>query len=77
MKPSDKMTDEEIQERMNQLYREYTLYWTELAKRRKKKRSNENTQRVFKNRISPENDIKRFTNKTNSNVSKEHYRQGY
>lgn len=37
MKPTDKMTDEEIQERMNQLYREYTLYWTELAKRRKKK----------------------------------------
>ena len=38
MKPTDKMKDEEIQERMNLLYREYTLYWTELAKRRKKKK---------------------------------------
>ena len=40
MNPTDKMTDEEIQERMNQLYREYTLYWNELAKRSLNRRRN-------------------------------------
>ena len=41
MKPTDKMKDEEIQERMNQLYREYTLYWNELAKRSLNRRNRE------------------------------------
>lgn len=35
-----KMTDAEVQERMNQLYGEYTEYWKELMKRRKKKVKN-------------------------------------
>ena len=34
MKPTDKMTDSEILERMNQLYKEYTLYWNEYTKRK-------------------------------------------
>ena len=33
MKPNDKMTDQEVLERMNQLYGEYILYWNEYAKR--------------------------------------------
>ena len=33
MKPTDKMTDSEVLERMNQLYGEYMLYWNEYAKR--------------------------------------------
>ena len=35
MKSLEKMTDAEVQERMNQLYGEYTQYWNELMKRRK------------------------------------------
>ena len=40
MKSLEKMTDAEVQERMNQLYGEYTEYWKELMKRRKKKVKN-------------------------------------
>ena len=36
MKPNDKMTDSEILERMNQLYSEYTLYWNEYTKRKRR-----------------------------------------
>ncbi len=36
--PDDKMSDEELLERMNQIYGEYTLYWNEYSKRRHKKR---------------------------------------
>ena len=36
MKSLEKMTDAEVQERMNQLYGEYTEYWKELMRRRKK-----------------------------------------
>ena len=36
MKPTDKMTDSEILERMNQLYTEYTLYWNEYTKRKRR-----------------------------------------
>ena len=36
MKPIDKMTDSEILERMNQLYTEYTLYWNEHARRKRR-----------------------------------------
>ena len=35
MNPLEKMTDAEVQERMNQLYGEYTEYWKELVRRRK------------------------------------------
>ena len=40
MKSLERMTDAEGQERMNQLYGEYTEYWKELMKRRKKKVKN-------------------------------------
>ena len=40
MKSLERMTDAEVQERMNQLYGEYTEYWKELMKRRKKKVKN-------------------------------------
>ena len=33
MKPNDKMTDSEVLETMNQLYREYMMYWNEYARR--------------------------------------------
>ena len=33
---TDKMRDSEILERMNQLYMEYTLYWNEYTKRKKR-----------------------------------------
>ncbi len=36
MNPLEKMSDAEVQERMNQLYGEYTEYWKELMRRRKK-----------------------------------------
>ena len=36
MNPLEKMTEAEVQERMNQLYGEYTQYWNELMRRRKK-----------------------------------------
>ena len=36
MKSLEKMTEAEVQERMNQLYGEYTEYWKELMRRRKK-----------------------------------------
>ena len=36
MNPLEKMTEAEVQERMNQLYGEYTQYWNALMKRRKK-----------------------------------------
>ena len=36
MKPTDKMKDSEILERMNQLYMEYALYWNEYARRKRK-----------------------------------------
>ena len=39
MNPLEKMTDAEVQEKMNQLYGEYTKYWNELMRR--KKQSNE------------------------------------
>jgi len=35
MNPLEKMTEAEVQERMNQLYGEYTEYWKELMRRRK------------------------------------------
>jgi len=35
MKSLEKMTEAEVQERMNQLYGEYTEYWKELMRRRK------------------------------------------
>ena len=38
VKPNDKMSDEELLERMNQIYGEYTLYWNEYSKRKHKKR---------------------------------------
>ena len=50
IKPNDRMSDEEVLERMNQLYGEYTLYWNEYAKRtqRGKKGTNESsTKRVM------------------------------
>lgn len=40
MKSLERMSDAEVQERMNQLYGEYTEYWKELMKRRKKKVKN-------------------------------------
>ena len=40
MKSLERMADAEVQERMNQLYGEYTEYWKELMKRRKKKVKN-------------------------------------
>ena len=36
MKPTDKMKDSEILERMNQLYMEYALYWNEYARRKRR-----------------------------------------
>ena len=36
MNPLEKMTEAEVQEKMNQLYGEYTEYWKELMRRRKK-----------------------------------------
>ena len=36
MNPLEKMTEAEVQERMNQLYGEYTQYWNELMRRKKK-----------------------------------------
>ena len=35
MNPLEKMTEAEVQERMIQLYGEYTEYWKELMRRRK------------------------------------------
>jgi len=35
MKSLEKMTDTEVQERMNQLYGEYTKYWSEMMRRQK------------------------------------------
>ena len=45
MKPNDKMTDQEVLERMNQLYGEYILYWNEYAKRTQ--REKKGTKRVM------------------------------
>ena len=49
MKPTDKMTDSEVLERMNQLYGEYMLYWNEYARRtqRSKKGTNESSTKVM------------------------------
>ena len=41
IKPNDKMSDEEVLERMNQLYGEYTLYWNEYAKRTQREKKGE------------------------------------
>ena len=45
MKPNDKMTDQEVLERMNQLYGEYILYWNEYARRTQ--RGKRGTKRVM------------------------------
>ena len=45
IKPNDKMTDQEVLERMNQLYGEYILYWNEYAKRTQ--RSKKGTKRIM------------------------------
>ena len=45
MKPNDKMTDQEVLERMNQLYGEYMLYWNEYARRTQ--RGKRGTKRVM------------------------------
>ena len=45
IKPNDKMSDEEVLERMNQLYGEYTLYWNEYARRTQ--RDKKGTKRIM------------------------------
>ena len=39
IRPNDRMTDQEVLERMNQLYGEYMLYWNEYARRTQRSRN--------------------------------------